>query len=214
MQSSKEDFDRILDILEFKILSGILNPRERLIERELVEEYRVSTGMVRKILKELSVKKLIRHLPNKGAVVSEPTLKEVEDIFQARLLLENYALDLVVANMTGAQLERIEKNAELFEDKLREDDLRGIFNFNRMFHESIFENCGNEVVAEMISQLRNRSRIWYHFIRGDNLLKDKSVRDHRKMIEYLRSGDVTALKSLNGDHLTAGYMHYRKNLIR
>jgi DNA-binding GntR family transcriptional regulator len=212
--SAKEDFERVLDILEFKILSGLLNPRERLIERELVDEYKVTTGTVRKILKDLSVKKLVKHLPNRGAVVSEPTLKEVEEIYQTRVLLEGYALDFAVANVTESQLAEIENNEAIFEQKIKEEDVRGILNYNRLFHQSIFENCENEIVAEMIGQLRNRSRIWYHFIRGNSTFREKSIIDHRGMIDHLRSKDIVTLKELNKKHLTAGYLNYKKGLVR
>ncbi len=212
--SAKEDFKRTLDLLEFKILSGVLNPRERLIERELVEEYSISTGTVRKILKELSVKKLINHLPNRGAVVSEPTEKEVEDIYHTRQLLEEYALDFAVVNVTESQLEIIENNEAVFEQKIKEEDVRGILNYNRLFHQSIFENCENEIVAEMIGQLRNRSRIWYHFIRENSKFREKSIKDHRAMIDLLRSKDITRLKELNRQHLTAGYLNYKQGLVR
>lgn len=212
--SAKEDFERVLDILEFKILSGLLNPRERLIERELVDEYKVTTGTVRKILKDLSVKKLVKHLPNRGAVVSEPTLKEVEEIYQTRVLLEGYALDFAVANVTESQLAEIENNEAIFEQKIKEEDVRGILNYNRLFHQSIFENCENEIVAEMIGQLRNRSRIWYHFIRGNSTFREKSIIDHRSMIDHLRSKDIVKLKELNKKHLTAGYLNYKKGLVR
>jgi DNA-binding GntR family transcriptional regulator len=212
--SAKEDFERVLDILEFKILSGLLNPRERLIERELVDEYKVTTGTVRKILKDLSVKKLVKHLPNRGAVVSEPTLKEVEEIYQTRVLLEGYALDFAVANVTESQLAEIENNEAIFEQKIKEEDVRGILNYNRLFHQSMFENCENEIVAEMIGQLRNRSRIWYHFIRGNSTFREKSIIDHRSMIDHLRSKDIVKLKELNKKHLTAGYLNYKRGLVR
>ena len=90
--SRQNNFERVLEILEFKILSSVLKPRERLIERELMEEYGISRGTVRKILKELAVKTLVNHISNRGAVVAEPTTKEVEDIYHTRVLLESYAI--------------------------------------------------------------------------------------------------------------------------
>lgn len=210
--SRKNDFERVLEIVEYKILAGILNPRERLIERELVEEYQISTGTVRKILKELAVKNLIVHMPNRGAMVSEPTPREVEDIYQARLLLENHALESVVANMSRAHLKKIETYEAVFEKKLQEKDLIGILNNNRMFHQSMFEICGNKVISDAIDQLRNRSRIWYHYVRGSDEHQANTVRDHLAMIRCLRSKDIDALKKINESHLAAGYNTYIRYL--
>ena len=118
--SQKNDFERILEILEYKILSGVLNPKERLIERELTEEYKISTGTVRKILKELTVKNLIHHISNRGAVVAAPTQKELEDIYHTRVLLENHAIKFVVTNINTVQLKKIEEHESNFEKKLKE----------------------------------------------------------------------------------------------
>lgn len=204
----KNDFERVLELIEYKILSGILNPRERLIERELTAEYKVSTGTVRKILKELTIKNLIIHMPNRGAVVAEPTPKEVEDIYHARILLESYAIEFSVANMNSAQLKKIEAFEISFEKKLKEKDLIGILNNNRLFHQSIFEACGNKIISEMIDKLRNRSRIWYHYIRGNPQHLENSIKDHIAMIECLYSKNTVKLKKINENHLTSGYKNY------
>ena len=90
--SQNNDFEKVLEHIEFKIFTNIWRPRERLIEREVMEEYGISRGTVRKILKELAFKHLIKHSTNKGAVVAEPTRKEVDDIYKTRVLLESYAI--------------------------------------------------------------------------------------------------------------------------
>ena len=211
--SQKNDFERILDVLEYKILSGVLNPRERLIERELTEEYKISTGTVRKILKELAVKNLIHHISNRGAVVAAPTQKEVEDIYHTRVLLEDHAIKFVIANMNTAQLKKVEEQENNFEQALKENNLRGILNYNRLFHQSIFETCENKIISEMIYQLRNRSRIWYHYIRGNAQHLENSVKDHIAMIECLHSKNEAQLKKINKKHLSMGYKNYKKALI-
>jgi DNA-binding GntR family transcriptional regulator len=209
----QSDFERILDILEFKILSNALKPRERLIERELMEAYGINKGTVRKILKELTVKNLIKHMSNRGAVVTEPTPEEVEDIYHTRVLLESYAIEFVVANMNSTTLKKIEDYEIAFEKSLKEDYIRGIFQYNRKFHQAIFGVCGNKIVSEMIDQLRNRSRIWFHYIRSSPLHRKNSVNDHLAMIECLRHKDAVKLKSLNKSHLTVGFKAYKKHMI-
>ena len=209
----KNDFERILEILEYKILSGVLNPRERLIEKELTKEYKISTGTVRKILKELAIQKFIVHIPNRGAVVAAPTQKEVEDIYHTRVLLEDYAIEFVLANMDPSQLKKIEAHGKNFEKKLKEKNLRGILNSNRLFHQSIFEVCGNKIISEMINQLRNRSRTWYHYISGNAKHLEDSVKDHIVMIECLHSKNKAKLKKINKKHLSIAHKIYKKETI-
>ena len=212
--SHNSDFERVLENLEYKILSGIINPRERLIERELTEAYRISTGTVRKILKELAVKQLIKLIPNRGAVVTEPTFKESEDIYHTRILLENYALESVVKRITDERLEMIQAHEDAFENMLKSKDLRGILKYNRLFHQSIFEVSENGIVSDFIDQLRNRSRIWYHYVREDTAHQEKSIDDHRRMIACLRAGDAAGLVAVNTKHLSSGFERYQKRFLR
>ncbi len=209
----QNDFEKTLEILEFKILSSVLKPRERLIERELMEEYKISRGTVRKVLKELTVKNLINHVSNRGAVVAEPTPKEVDDIYHTRVLVESYAIEFVVANMNASILKKIEAHELAFEKSLKEEYLRGIFQYNRMFHQAIFETCGNKIISEMIDQLRKRSRVWFHYIRGSAQHREYSIRDHLEIIDCLRSKDTERLKKLNENHLTTGYKSYKEYMI-
>ncbi|MCF6246279.1 MAG: GntR family transcriptional regulator [Desulfobacula sp.] len=210
--SQKNNFERVLEILEYKIISGILKPRERLIERELTEEYKITTGTVRNILKELTVKNLINHMSNRGAVVAEPTPKEVEDIYHTRVLLESYAIGFVVANMDKIQLKKVVAHETAFEKYSKEKNLRGILNHNRLFHQSMFEVCGNQIASDLIDQLRNRSRIWYHYIRGNAQHRENSIKDHLSMIDCLGSKDASKLKEINTRHLTVGYTNYIEQL--
>lgn len=211
--SQQNDFDKILETLEFKILSNVLKPRERLIEREIMEEYGVSRGTVRKILKELSFRNLVNHQSNRGAIVSEPTPKEVEDVYHTRMLLESHAIDFVVANIKPARLKKIENHQKAFEKALKEENVRGLFHHNRAFHQAMFDACGNSIVTELIDQLRKRSRVWFHYFRASSDQREYSVRDHLEMIEALNSKDTEWLKKINERHLITGYESYKKFMI-
>ena len=210
--SQNREFDKVLEHIEFKIFSKILRPKERLIEREIMEEYQISRDTVRKILKELSFKHLIKHSANKGSVVAEPTRAEVDDIYQTRILLESYAIDFVTSNIEDAGLEKIKSYELDFEKSLEEENLRGLFMYNRLFHGAIFETCNNHVVSEMIDQLRKRSHIWYNYFAGNPQHRKMSIKEHNIMIECLERRDATKLKKVNKKHLSRGYNSYKTDL--
>ncbi len=210
--SQNRDFDEVLEHIEFKIFSKILRPRERLIEREIMEEYQISRDTVRKILKDLSFKHLIKHSANKGSVVAEPTRTDVDDIYQTRILLESYAIDFVTTNIKAADFKKIKSHARDFKKSLREENLRGLFTYNRLFHGAIFETCNNRVVSEMIDLLRKRSHIWYNYFAGNPLYRKMSIKEHTIMIECLEKREATKLKKVNKKHLSRGYNSYKADL--
>jgi len=212
VSENQHNLEKTLDKLEFDILSGVLRPRERLVEFELINQYQVSRGTIRKVLSELHFKHLIEHYPNRGAVVAEPTKKEVGDIYHARILLETAAMDLVIHRIDDKTMERIVNYEETFADAVQKKNLRNIVTSNRLFHRTIFERCGNDVISEMIDQLRKRSHVWQHYIVGHSNRMEKTIKEHKSMVACIRKQDVSKLKELNEKHLASGYQSYMEDL--
>ena len=67
----KEDFQKLIGQLESMILTGVFQPRERLVELKLSEELGVSRFWIRDAFKILETKGLIKVIPYKGAVVCD-----------------------------------------------------------------------------------------------------------------------------------------------
>ena len=110
--------DIVLEQLEFDILSGVFRPRERLVESDLLHRYQATRGTIRKILKELEYKQLVRHFPNRGATVAEPTKKEMEDIYNTRILLESYAIDHLPTPLEKSVLTQIATQCDAFAESV------------------------------------------------------------------------------------------------
>ena len=86
MSSSKKDlkadFQELVTRMENMILTGLLQPRERLVELKLSEELGVSRFWIRDAFKILETKGLIKVVPYKGAVVCDLDEQEIENIFE------------------------------------------------------------------------------------------------------------------------------------
>ena len=210
---TENDFFRIYERLELDILSGFFKPRERLIEKELCQRYQASRGTIRKVLQELEFNHLVKHFSNRGATVAEPTKKEMHDIFNSRLLLENHAIDMAMQNSNAFDLERIVHYQQAFENAVANGDLKGIVAANRMFHQQIYEACDNAVVMEMIDQLRKRSHVWQHYIVGHADRMHVTMEEHDAMVRSLEKIDGPGLKKINETHLTRGYKSYMEDLM-
>ena len=72
----------------------VFEPGERLYEKELSEKLGVSRTSFREALRQLEAEGLVVTVPNQGPIVTKVSLKEAEDIYQIRELLECYARPL------------------------------------------------------------------------------------------------------------------------
>ena len=214
MSDSQENgFHKTLECLEFDIISGFFRPRERLIEKDLCQRYDASRGTIRKVLQELEFRHLIKHFSNRGALVAEPSKKEMKDIYDARVLLESYAIDLAVQNSSGPDIERVVIYQKAFENAVAEEKLKGIMEANRLFHQEIFQASGNAVVVNMIDQLRKRSHIWQHYIVGHADRMKRTIEEHSDIVRCLNENNASALKKVNENHLIQGYKSYMDDLM-
>src|SRR3546814_737946 len=81
--------EQVITALRAAILDFQLRPGQRLVERELIEQLGVSRTTVREALRELTSEGLVTVVPQRGAVVSAPSLAEAEDMYDIRAVLES-----------------------------------------------------------------------------------------------------------------------------
>jgi DNA-binding GntR family transcriptional regulator len=67
-----------------RVISGQLQPGERIGEQELADEFKVSRGPVREAIRILEREGLVRVLARRGAVVTQLSARELHDLFEIR----------------------------------------------------------------------------------------------------------------------------------
>ncbi len=204
----KEKFQEALDKLEMDILVGTYRPRERLIESEVMQKQGITRNAVRNIFKELQIKGLVRHIPNRGVVVAEVETKEVKALYSMRVLLENHALDLVLKQIDDSKITEIVRSSLEFEKAVKRKNFKDAVKANIEFHQNIMNVSGNAIMIEIIDQLRNRALVIRHYmwLHSDNV--QKSVKDHRALINALQERDAEKLKSVNQAHILEAFEQY------
>ena len=73
--------ETILPILEEDIIFGRLRPRERLVEDDIMKRFGVKRHVVRQALMRLESMGLVTRAPNKGALVRDFSLHELDQIY-------------------------------------------------------------------------------------------------------------------------------------
>ena len=136
----------------------------------------------------------------------------MEDIYKTRILLESYAIDHLPTPMEPSVLTQIATQCDAFAETISQKDFRRVVAANRLFHHTIFEQCGNLLVVDLIDQLRTRSHAWQHYIVGQPDRINRTISEHRTMLDYLQKGDVAALKQINQTHLTWGFKDFMTDL--
>jgi DNA-binding GntR family transcriptional regulator len=202
----KEDFHKLVAQLENMILTGVLQPREHLVEINLAEKLGVSRFWIRDAFKILETKGLIKVVPYKGAMVNDLDEKDIIDIFEIRAELDALATRKAADNVKKPDITFLKRMARQFEDSASSGDFGEMIAVNDNFHDYIYELCRNQPLIEMINQLKARSHILrYHAWSSPDTIQ-RIQKEHHQFIEGLEKKDIGLL-----DELARGHISYSKD---
>jgi DNA-binding GntR family transcriptional regulator len=135
------------------IVEGLLAPGARLNERVLCEQMQVSRTPLREAFKTLAGEGLIEILPNRGAVVAQMSIEDIEQTFDVMGALEGLAGELACANITEDQLREIRAlHYEMLAAHARRD-LPAYYRLNHAIHDLINAAGRNTVLAATYQQI-------------------------------------------------------------
>src|SRR5664279_6555117 len=106
------------------ILDGTHTGGQFFTEGEVAEAVGVSRTPVREALLRLEVEGLVRLFPKKGAVVTSFSVREAEDVLEARVLVENFTAARSFANRAGLLPQLMTTHADT-KQRRRESDTAG-----------------------------------------------------------------------------------------
>jgi len=192
--------DRVVDHLREMIITGELEPGERIPERSLCAKLQISRTPLREALKVLAAEEMVALLPYRGAVVRKLTAEETDDILSLIGALEEWGARLACEKATPEEIAAIEaQHAEMMKC-YEEGDLEGYFKVNLAFHESIISAAHNRTLEKSYKSLNNRvvkQRLMWN---GKLQQWNDSVKEHERMIAALRNRDPQAMAVAVSEH--------------
>ena len=143
---------RVVAALEEDIVLGVLNPRERLIEDDLMHRFGIKRHVVREVLAMLDRLGLTERRRNIGSLVRSFTPKEVSELYQLRALLETQAASLIPQSPDPDALNELIEIQEAHDAAVQANDPRRVFRANVRFHQALFGLTGNVVLQRAIAE--------------------------------------------------------------
>jgi DNA-binding GntR family transcriptional regulator len=185
------------------IVSGRLQPNERLVESDLARSMGVSRTIIRSALVRLEHEGLVEHERHRGARVRLVSQDEAVEILEARAVLEGLAARLAAQRATPEDVEDLKTTlAEM--QRLREaDDLLAVSDENAKLHRRMLDISGHETVGRLIGALNSQMvRFQYRTI----LLPGRSERsfaEHAEIIAAVAAGDGDRAEAAMRIHLSS-----------
>lgn len=192
---------RAYDFAKWAILNGVYPAGSLVTVGGLAGEIGLSRTPVREALLRLEAEGLVGLAPGRGAVVNTFSAQEVEDVLEARVLVENYTAARSFARRQEF-LPDVQRTLEQMKQRRRERDTAGFTECDRVFHEVIVDGAGNTVLSEMYRSLRERQTLFTSaVVRGRVDRMDEAIREHAGIVERLQGSDLEAFTKAVNDHL-------------
>lgn len=182
--------DEIADVLERAILTGVYEPGRRLVERELIERFGVSSIPVREALQELENRGLVTRRHNYGCSVVQLSAEDVAAIIELRRALEPKVIEWAAARITPQRARELEAQLGKLAAAAEAGDLSGFFHADLLLHKMIWETSGNRYAARALETALGSlfaSGLGGPEARDIDLRRE--VRKHQRMLKALRSRD-------------------------
>jgi DNA-binding GntR family transcriptional regulator len=189
------------ELLRSEILSGRLQPNQRLVEADLTDAWGVSRSAVRTALVRLQQEGLVEHERNRGARVRLVDEGEAAEILEARMVLEGLAARHAAVNATEADVEALRAILADMRALLDADDLLGVSDRNAILHARLLSIAGHRTVNRLVDALKSQLvRFQYRTILVPGR-SERSFAEHTAIVEAVATGDPDAAEAAMRRHL-------------
>jgi DNA-binding GntR family transcriptional regulator len=196
--------DKAYQTVRERIVKGVYPAASRITEQEVAAAAGVSRTPVREALRRLHAEGLLEFIPHQGAIVTEWTAEDRDDLFELRALLESYGARRAARRITEAGIAELR---QLAEDQYHETVSKApgyslrIGELNSLFHRRIQEFAGSTRLVTALAALIEAPVMMKTFenYRDEDLVRSAS--HHLEIVRALEARDADWSASLMRSHI-------------
>jgi GntR family transcriptional regulator, vanillate catabolism transcriptional regulator len=192
------------------ILRGQLAPGERLVTQRLAAETGVSRTPIKEALARLESEGLVVRSENWGYAVRTISMRDAEEIFEARLIIEVAGARIAAQRATEAEADAMAKLLVSSQKRLQARNLVEFQHQARAIHELIAQATGNSQLVRMFKQVNDLVLLF-----GVSLLKANPARatdilgENQSIVGAIQGRRPDEAAALMQQHIERGHASFR-----
>jgi DNA-binding GntR family transcriptional regulator len=187
--------------LREKVITCELAPGSDVSEPELAEQLTMSKTPVREAMSRLCLEGLMEAFPRRGYRVTPVTVKDMNDLFAVRAILEGAAAALAATHINAEELSVLEELAEAEYVMGEGMSTKGFVARNQMFHAAIAQGSKNPRLHALIMRhLEEGTRFLYMGTRARDVNFETNS-DHQKIVDTLRARNAEQAHEQMAQHI-------------
>ena len=187
--------DQVYWQLRHALLSGAIPAGKRMTTRGLAEEMNVSGTPAREALGRLVAEGALDFGSDRTVQVPLLTASQVDEIYDARILLEGLLIEAAVPKRTDAQIRRLESIHKSHVVAISGGNYRDSARLNFEFKFEIYRAAAKPIIMRLIEGLWLRTGPHIQLVYSPSGDADIILRFHREALSALKAGDTVRTKS-------------------
>lgn len=205
VMQNKTTSEIVFEHMKRDIITGHLQPGQRLVERELSERYHVSRTPLREALRDLVRAGFAITIPYRGVAVRTIGYEYARNIYDLRIGVEGLAAYLAAERASKDELGGLEASYAAIARAARAGQRDEVMLLNTRFHELIATATHNDLLVDKVQEL------WasVNLLRGiswiGNARTEKSSEEHRLILQALLRRDAPQAREAAERHIRSSW---------
>jgi DNA-binding GntR family transcriptional regulator len=202
--------EAIYNAIRTNLLSGRFPPGLKLEEPSIARALSTSRERVRAALRRLAHEGWLVLKPNRGAFVPEMSMDEIDEVSEARVIVESAAVEILATRHYETELAELHQHLEKEAEAARGNDRAEQIRLSSDFHSLIMDLAGNRRITAFHRELTSISQLIYALYVPTDLPKCGGPHEHPQIVAAIAAGKGSKAAQLIAHHLRETPRHIRR----
>lgn len=176
--------------IKHDVITCILAPGEPVSENQFVDRFKVSKTPIREALTSLVQDGLLEYIPNRGFSITSVSIKDIQEIFEARIVYETTLFRMALRNITDAEIAHLEEINPIASDA--GTNIESFVKANFEFHLALASCSRNSRLVRHYTNLLHESQRLVYMDFSHLNMAQMWGHGHEKIISALQRRDEQA----------------------
>ena len=181
----------IVATLKERIIHWQYPPEHRLTEAELCQKFGVSRSPVREALRTLATDGFVKKMPNRGYVVKQYNLREIEELYEVRLALELFVVECLAKQGTPKKddMDALKRTwTGLLNGSSKKDE--ELARLDTLFHETLAHAAGNKSLLRQLRAINERLLLFRMIDFNKAHRVESTCHQHLEILKRIAAKDI------------------------
>jgi DNA-binding GntR family transcriptional regulator len=190
--------------IEGLILSRTIKAGDRITTREVSEALGISETPIREAIRSLAAEGWLDVQTHVGAVVAGAGREQLREIYALRGMIGALAIELGGSAHTPKRMAEIDANLSAAAHAVEAKDTQLYTQLNHEFHIMLYDTPHSKWCLRSLVNLSALTTVQYGFTGMPERMAE-SLKEHKQIVEAIRSGNIDQAAALIKDHEQAAY---------